>query len=204
MPGELPSEINRNWSKTGQLGVRCHFLCFTIRPVRRNRARALCPEVSASCAGRIPLSAGRSAGAAAAIQRLSWQSCSKVSHNEHKRRTPAKRHGQRGGHERLRRKRPRGQPLRLRQSLTGFWVPRRTALPRLDPERGPQNGCHVLRHTAASAWLSAGLSLAKGAAYLGDTKEAVLATYPHFMPDDDRAREIIWLVNVRPPQSKVK
>jgi ABC-type sugar transport system substrate-binding protein len=54
------------------------------------------------------------------------------------------------------------------------------------------------RHTAASAWLSAGLGLpkvaaylgdTKVAAYLGDTKEVVLATYAHFMPDDDdRAR----------------
>ena len=62
----------------------------------------------------------------------------------------------------------------------------------VDPERGRQNGCHALRHTAASAWLSAGLSLAKVAAYLGDTKEVVLATYAHFMPDDDdRAREIM-------------
>jgi integrase len=54
-----------------------------------------------------------------------------------------------------------------------------------------QNGCHVLRHTAASAWLSKGLGLPKVAAYLGDTKEVVLATYAHFMPDDDRAREIM-------------
>jgi len=62
----------------------------------------------------------------------------------------------------------------------------------IDPERGRQNGCHVLRHTAASAWLSKGLSLAKVAAYLGDTKEVVLSTYAHFMPDDDdRAREIM-------------
>ena len=62
----------------------------------------------------------------------------------------------------------------------------------IDPERGRQNGCHVLRHTAASTWLSKGLSLAKVAAYLGDTKEVVLATYAHFMPDDDdRAREIM-------------
>lgn len=54
----------------------------------------------------------------------------------------------------------------------------------------PGNGCHVLRHTAASVWLSHGVSLAKVAAYLGDTKEVVLATYAHFMPsDDDRARE---------------
>ncbi len=60
------------------------------------------------------------------------------------------------------------------------------------PSWARPNGCHVLRHTAASAWLSAGLSLAKVAAYLGDTKEVVLATYAHFMPDDDdRAREIM-------------
>ena len=60
------------------------------------------------------------------------------------------------------------------------------------PGRGRQNCCHVLRHTAASTWLSKGLGLAKVAAYLGDTKEVVLATYPHFMPDDDdRAREIM-------------
>jgi integrase len=62
----------------------------------------------------------------------------------------------------------------------------------VDTARGRQNGCHVLRHTAASAWLSAGLSLAKVAAYLGDTKQVVLVTYAHFMPDDDgRAREIM-------------
>jgi hypothetical protein len=49
----------------------------------------------------------------------------------------------------------------------------------------------AIRHTAASAWLSAGFSLAKVAAYLGETKEVVLATYAHLMPDDDRAREIM-------------
>jgi len=54
------------------------------------------------------------------------------------------------------------------------------------------NGCHVLRHTAASAWLSAGLSPAKVTACLGDIKEQVVKTYAHFMPDDDgRAREIM-------------
>jgi integrase len=62
----------------------------------------------------------------------------------------------------------------------------------VDPARGRLNGCHVLRHTAASAWLSKGLGLAKVGAYLGDTKEVVLATYAHFMPDDDdRARGIM-------------
>ena len=59
----------------------------------------------------------------------------------------------------------------------------------------------MLRHTAASAWLSAGLSLAKVAAYLGDTKEVVLATYAHFMPDDDdRAREIMNAFFRRPSE----
>jgi integrase len=57
---------------------------------------------------------------------------------------------------------------------------------------GPGNGCHVLRHTAASVWLSNGVSLARVAYYLGDTKQVVLATYAHFLPsDDDRAREIM-------------
>lgn len=54
------------------------------------------------------------------------------------------------------------------------------------------NGWHVLRHTAASEWLSKGLSLAKVAAYLGDTQAVVLDTYSHFMPDDEeRSREIM-------------
>jgi integrase len=57
---------------------------------------------------------------------------------------------------------------------------------------GPANGCHVLRHTAASAWLSAGLGLARAASYLGDTQEVLLRVYSHFLPDDeDRAREIM-------------
>ena len=59
-------------------------------------------------------------------------------------------------------------------------------------DRGRSNGCHVLRHTAASQWLSAGLNPSKVAAYLGDTVEIVLKTYAHFLPDDDdRARAIM-------------
>ncbi len=59
------------------------------------------------------------------------------------------------------------------------------------PDAG-RNGCHVLRHTAASAWLSNGLGLARTAAYLGDTQEVILRTYSHFMAkDEDRAREIM-------------
>jgi integrase len=57
------------------------------------------------------------------------------------------------------------------------------------PDRGRLNGWHVMRHTAASQWLSAGVNPAKVAAFLGDTIEVVMAHYAHFMPgDDDRAR----------------
>ncbi|HEX4090185.1 MAG TPA: tyrosine-type recombinase/integrase, partial [Trebonia sp.] len=57
----------------------------------------------------------------------------------------------------------------------------------------PQSvGWHVLRHTAASVWLSNGLSLAMVAAYLGDTNQTVLGTYAHFMPaDETRARDVM-------------
>jgi hypothetical protein len=42
---------------------------------------------------------------------------------------------------------------------------------------------------AASAWLSAGVSVAAVAAWLGDTQQTVLDTYSHLMPDDtDRGR----------------
>ena len=44
----------------------------------------------------------------------------------------------------------------------------------------------------ASTSLPAGVSLAKVAACLGDTKETVLSVYAHFLPsDDDRAREVM-------------
>jgi len=49
---------------------------------------------------------------------------------------------------------------------------------------------HVLRHTAASAWLSQGISVAAVASWLGDTPQTVLATYAHLMPDDtERGRK---------------
>lgn len=52
------------------------------------------------------------------------------------------------------------------------------------------HGMHVLRHTAASAWLSAGVGVPAVAAWLGDTEATVLATYAHLMPDDtDRGRK---------------
>jgi integrase len=55
-----------------------------------------------------------------------------------------------------------------------------------------KNTPHVLRHTAATNWLANGLNLAAVAAYLGDTKETILKTYSHVLPNDDEAaREIM-------------
>lgn len=48
---------------------------------------------------------------------------------------------------------------------------------------------HVLRHTAASVWLSRGADIVAVAAWLGDTVETVHRTYAHLMPDaDERGR----------------
>lgn len=48
---------------------------------------------------------------------------------------------------------------------------------------------HVCRHTAASAWLSAGISVRAVAEFLGDKEATVQKTYSHLMPDDrDKAR----------------
>jgi len=61
-----------------------------------------------------------------------------------------------------------------------------------EPKRRPEpgNGMHVLRHTAASAWLAAGVDVVSVAAWLGDTVKTVLETYAHLMPDaDDRGRK---------------
>lgn len=52
-------------------------------------------------------------------------------------------------------------------------------------DRGRANGMHILRHTAATRWLSKGLNPAKVAAYLGDTVAVVIGTYSHWLPDDD-------------------
>jgi hypothetical protein len=41
---------------------------------------------------------------------------------------------------------------------------------------------HVLRHTAASAWLRAGVDAGRVADWLGDTVKTVLAVYVHFLP----------------------
>jgi integrase len=53
---------------------------------------------------------------------------------------------------------------------------------------------HALRHTAASAWLGAGVSMEAVAAWLGDTEKTVLDAYAHLMPDDSgRGREAMDL-----------
>jgi integrase len=53
-----------------------------------------------------------------------------------------------------------------------------------------ENGCHVMRHTAASAWLAAGVDIRTVAEYLGHADPGfTLRTYSHLMPDAaDRAR----------------
>jgi integrase len=54
-----------------------------------------------------------------------------------------------------------------------------------------ENGMHVLRHTAASAWLVAGVDIRTVAEYLGHADPGfTLRTYSHLMPDAaDRARK---------------
>ena len=53
------------------------------------------------------------------------------------------------------------------------------------------NGMHALRHTAASAWLAAGVDIRTVAEYMGHTDPGfTLRTYTHLMPDAaDRARK---------------
>jgi len=53
-----------------------------------------------------------------------------------------------------------------------------------------ENGMHVLRHTAASAWLAAGVDVRTVAEYLGHADPGfTLKTYAHLMPDSaERAR----------------
>ncbi|MER7505279.1 tyrosine-type recombinase/integrase [Nonomuraea pusilla] len=54
-----------------------------------------------------------------------------------------------------------------------------------------EHGCHVLRHTAASAWLSAGVDIRSVAEWLGHKDPGfTLRTYTHFLPSAaDRARK---------------
>jgi integrase len=79
-----------------------------------------------------------------------------------------------------------GLPMH-RQVVNTRW---RSALRRAGVTCDRYHMMHVLRHTAASAWLSAGISVRAVAEFLGDTEATVQATYSHMMPDDrDRARK---------------
>jgi integrase len=87
--------------------------------------------------------------------------------------------------------RPDGRPLsrtafngsvwRPAQARAGITPPRAPGEKRA-PARG--DGCHALRHTAASVWLRAGVDVVRAAAWLGDTPAVVLSTYAHLMPGD--------------------
>jgi integrase len=51
-------------------------------------------------------------------------------------------------------------------------------------ERARDDGCHALRHTAASTWLRAGIDVVRVAAWMGDTPQMVWQTYAHMIPGD--------------------
>lgn len=75
-----------------------------------------------------------------------------------------------------------GRPY-FRQTANRHWRRAWKAAGIAEQERS--NGMHILRHSAASRWLSKGLNPAKVAAYLGDTVAVVIETYAHWLPDDE-------------------
>jgi integrase len=78
-----------------------------------------------------------------------------------------------------------GLPMH-RKTVNDRW---RAALKRAGIACDRYHMMHITRHTAASAWLSAGLSIRAVAEFLGDAEATVQATYSHMMPDDrERAR----------------
>lgn len=92
--------------------------------------------------------------------------------------------------------RPDGKALNRNDFNHDFWKPALAHAGLIPPrERGkrwPQareQGCHRLRHTAVSQWLSEGASAAEVAEWIGDTPAQVLATYAHMMPGaEEKAR----------------
>lgn len=77
--------------------------------------------------------------------------------------------------------RPDGSALHRSRFNESQWHPARKAAG-IPATR--ENGMHALRHTAASAWLSQGISVAAVADWIGDTPAIVHSTYAHLMPDD--------------------
>jgi integrase len=93
--------------------------------------------------------------------------------------------------------RPGGEAMhRTRFNESHWWAAQEKAgiVPAREPgeKRAParDQGMRRLRHTAASAWLAAGVDIVSVAAWLGDTVKVVWETYAHLMPDsDDRGRK---------------
>lgn len=85
-----------------------------------------------------------------------------------------------------------GEPLVRSRFNDGLWKP---ALVAAGIPATRDNGCHALRHTAASAWLAAGVDIRTVAEYLGHSDPGfTLRTYTHLMPDAaDRARRAMDL-----------
>ena len=82
----------------------------------------------------------------------------------------------------------------------------RAALKRAGIDCDRYHMMHVLRHTAASAWLSAAISVRAVAEFPRDAEATVQATYSHMMPDDrERARkamELFFTVPIAQPAGR--
>lgn len=85
--------------------------------------------------------------------------------------------------------RPDGTPLTRGSSGSAWETGVRRALKGKVPGAGKGRrtrgyNIHRARHTAASAWLRAGVDVVRVASWLGDTVKVVTETYAHLMPDD--------------------
>jgi integrase len=91
---------------------------------------------------------------------------------------------------------PAGGALhRTRFNESCWWPAQRKAGITPELKRGQRRkpardeGMHRGRHTAASAWLGAGVDIVTVAEWLGDTVKVIADTYVHMMPDvDERGR----------------
>lgn len=86
--------------------------------------------------------------------------------------------------------RPDGTPLTRGSSGSAWETGVRRALKGKVPGAGKGRrtrgyNVHRARHTAASAWLRAGVDVVRVASWLGDTVTVVTQTYAHLMPDDE-------------------
>jgi integrase len=102
--------------------------------------------------------------------------------------------------------RPDGRAMDATRFRESHWWPAQEEAG-ITPRRGKgqkrrparDQGLHALRHTAASAWLAAGVDIVSVAAWLGDTVKTVYETYAHLMPDaDDRGRKAMNAFFMRP------